>query len=57
MNFKTGHVSNVYVAKTYTSDGKCIDEKYGMNLLTDYGFQQYFGVDGTPTFPKNLYVG
>ena len=57
MNMRTGHVSNVYVAKTYTSDGVCIDEKYGMNLLTDYGFQQFFGVDGTPTFPKKLYVG
>lgn len=57
MNMKTGHVSNVYVAKTYTSDGICIDEKYGMNLLTDYGFQQFFGVDGTPSFPKKLYVG
>ena len=57
MNTKLSHVSNVYVAKTYTSDGVCIDEKYGMNLLTDYGFQQFYGVDGSPTFPKNLYVG
>jgi hypothetical protein len=47
----------VYVLKTYTPDGTVTDEKYGMNLLTDYGFTQYFGVDGTPSFPTNIYVG
>lgn len=57
MNLKSNHVSNVYVLKTYTPDGTVTDEKYGMNLLTDYGFTQYFGVDGTPSFPTNIYVG
>ena len=57
MNMKYDHVSNVYVAKTYTSDNVCTGEYYGMNLLTDYGFSQFFGVDGTPAFPTQLYVG
>lgn len=62
MNMKSGHLSNVYVAKTYNEQGECTCERYGMNLMTDFGFQQYYGTDDDSgsshvDFPTNLYVG
>lgn len=59
MDMKSGHVSNVYVARTYDTDGNCTGEAYGMNLMTDYGFQQFYGQDDSVsvTFPTKLYVG
>lgn len=57
MSSVSGHVSNVYVAKTYTFDGVLTDTKYGMNLLTDYGFSLFFANDSNVNFPTKLYVG
>lgn len=59
-NFMRKHgkpsISNLYVIQRVDLDGNVIDEKYGMNLMTDYGLTTFFG-NGLPAFPKNLYVG
>lgn len=47
--------SNIYVFKEVDSNGNILDEKYGMNMLTDYGMQQFFSNQNT--FPSNLYAG
>ena len=51
----SGGLSNLYVIKLLDDDGNLIDEKYGMNLFTDYGIQKFL-VDGT-SFPNSLYIG
>ena len=56
MNINTGHVSNVYVARLYSPNGD-VKEYYGMNLLTDFGFNQFFNTDSTRDFASNLFVG
>ena len=56
MNMNTGHVSNVYVARLYSPNGD-VKEYYGMNLLTDLGFKQFFDTDSNVSFASNLYVG
>ena len=56
MNMNTGHVSNVYVARLYSPNGD-VKEYYGMNLLTDLGFKQFFDTDNNINFASNLYVG
>lgn len=56
MNMNTGHVSNVYVARLYSPNGD-VKEYYGMNLLTDLGFNQFFNTDSTISFADKLYVG
>lgn len=56
MNINTGHVSNVYVARLYSPNGD-VKEYYGMNLLTDLGFKQFFDTDSSISFASNLYVG
>ena len=48
-------ISNVYVLQTIDRDGNITDEKYGMNLMTDYGMTHYFV--NTESFPTNIYIG
>lgn len=56
-HFKQG-ISNLYVFTSTDSDGNVIDEKYGMNLMTDYGFKKIFtdnaSFDGSSV---TVYVG
>lgn len=53
--FATGF-GNIYVARTFDRDGNQTSETYGMNMLTEYGFNQYFTRTDT-SFPKYLYIG
>jgi len=59
-NFKQKHrgtsISNMYVIQAIDRDGNVVDEKYGMNLMTNYGMTQYF-VTASSAFPTNLYIG
>lgn len=48
-------ISNLYVLRTIDKTGNVTSEKYGMNLMTDYGMTRYF-IDNV-TFPKNVYIG
>lgn len=50
-----GGLSNLYLIKRIDSDGNVTGEFYGMNMMTDYGMEQYFIQNAT--FPTNLYVG
>lgn len=52
-------ISNIYVFTLTDHDGKIIDEKYGMNLMTNYGFNQIYSVGTTFTASNTvkLYVG
>lgn len=52
---KTSTISNLYVLQTVDRDGNVLDEKYGMNLFTNYGMSQYFV--SKANFPTNLYIG
>lgn len=54
---KHNHIgfSNLYVLQTVDRDDNVIDEKYGMNLMTDYGMEQYFGTSAG--FPTTIYIG
>ena len=54
MRGKSG-ISNLYVIQKKDLDGNVIEEKYGMNLMTDYGMSQYL-VSNT-NFPTNVYIG
>lgn len=47
--------SNLYVIERVDSEGNVLETKFGENVLTDYGFQQYFV--SKAAFPKNVYVG
>jgi len=47
--------SNLYVARRIDRNGNVIDEKYGMNLMTDYGMKQFFTLE--QNFPTSFYVG
>lgn len=49
--------SNIYVFRLVDENGNIVDEKFGMNLMTDYGMTQYFTVSGTDWSSVNLYVG
>lgn len=53
--FQNHGISNIYVLQTIDQNGKVTDEKYGMNLMTDYGMSQYFV--SRQAFPTNLYIG
>ena len=59
-NFKKAHdkqtISNIYVIQRKDSEGNVLEEKYGMNLMTHYGMQQFFS-NNLPAFPTKLYVG
>ena len=48
-------ISNVYVLQTIDKDGNVTDEKYGMNLMTDYGMSKYFV--SRNSMPTNIYIG
>lgn len=52
-------VSNVYVFTSIDRDGNIIDEKYGMNLMTNYGFASIYKSKKTFAASDNvkLYVG
>lgn len=52
---KTSTLSNMYVLQTVDKDGNVLDEKYGMNIFTNYGMSQYFV--SKANFPTNLYIG
>jgi len=49
--------SNIYVARLVDEEGNVVDEKYGMNLLTDYGLTQYFTASTSEFSSNNFYVG
>ena len=53
--FQNHGISNIYVLQTIDQNGKVTDEKYGMNLMTDYGMSQYFV--SRQAFPTKLYIG
>lgn len=53
----SGGLSNIYVIQKQDINGNVIDEFYGMNLMTDYGMEQYFVNTNKPAFPKSLYIG
>ena len=59
-NFMRKHgnapLSNLYVIQRKDRDGNVLEEKYGMNLVTDYGITTYFA-SMYNWFPQNLYVG
>ena len=48
-------MSNIYVAQLFDLDGNLVDEKYGMNVMTDYGMNKMF--TDHATFPTNVYIG
>ena len=49
-----GGFSNLYLFRK-SVNGVTTGEAYGMNQMTDYGFEQFFS--NKTTFPTNLYVG
>ena len=48
-------ISNLYVFTSVDSGGNIIEEKYGCNLLTDYGFTRWMTT--TDAFPNTIYNG
>lgn len=61
-NMKGTHpgISNLYVFTSIDKDGNVVDEKYGMNLITNYGFQRLYTDNSATSFDGgslNLYVG
>ena len=50
----SGGFSNIYVLRT-SINGVPNREYYGMNVMTNYGFEKFFR--DKSTFPTNLYVG
>lgn len=46
---------NIYVIKRYDKDKNLLDVKFCKNLMTDYGFEQFFMNESD--FPTNMYVG
>ena len=48
-------ISNLYVLQKIDKDGNVTGEYYGMNMMTDYGMNQYFLQNAT--FPTNIYIG
>lgn len=59
MSHKRPGPSNVYVFTVVDKDGNIVDEKYGMNLMTNHGFQSIYA-DGATFAPSNsvkLYTG
>ena len=60
-NFGKFHpgVSNIYVFTSVDKDGNITDEKYGMNLMTDYGFATIYknGTSFAASDSVKLYVG
>lgn len=59
-NFKQHHpgISSIYVFTSVDKEGNLVDEKYGMNLMTDYGFKRiYQQNDKFDASSVRLYVG
>lgn len=56
-NLKDKHagIGNIYVARTVDKNGKTVDVKFGKNMMTDYGMQQFFITKNN--FPNKLYIG
>lgn len=52
-NIPTG-VHNLYLIQSVDKDGNITDEKYGMNLMTNYGFTQYYNT--TASRNDNFYI-
>ena len=55
MKNKFASISNLYVLQTVDRDGNVTCERYGLNIMTNYGMTQYFTSNGT--FPTNVYIG
>ena len=53
--FKHNGISNLYVLTLTDKDGNIVDEKYGSNLLTDYGISQWLTT--STNFPTTIYIG
>lgn len=57
-NFRRRHpehgLSNVYVIRRI-KDGEVLEELYGMNVFTSYGFGRF--INDNISFPTNLYIG
>ena len=61
-NIKGTHpgISNLYVFTSVDKNGNIVDEKYGMNLITNNGFQKMYAENDATSFDGgslNLYVG
>ena len=61
---KRSGISNVYVFSAVDRDGNIVDEKYGMNLMTNNGFLEIYGQSRIPFNARDtsgdtvrLYVG
>lgn len=52
---KHAGIGNIYVARTVDKNGKTVDVKFGKNMMTDYGMQQFFITKNN--FPNKLYIG
>ena len=50
-------LSNLYLLRSIDENGNVVDEKYGMNLMTNYGFESYFSGGATASFPTKIYFG
>lgn len=48
-------MGNIYVAKVVDKNGNIKDVKFGKNMMTDYGMQQYFIEN--KSYPTYLYIG
>jgi hypothetical protein len=59
MSKKRDGVSNVYVFTAIDKDGKIVDEKYGMNLMTNTGFRSVYAEGAAFAASDNLklYIG
>ena len=51
----SGGLSNLYVARTIDRDGNVTSETYGMNTMTDLGFEKFF--TNEDSFPRKLFIG
>ena len=52
-----GGFGNLYLARTIDRDGNVTSETYGMNMMTEYGMNLYFGDNSKPDWPNYLYIG
>jgi hypothetical protein len=48
-------LSNLYLLQTIDPDGNVVDEAYGMNMMTNHGFFQYFQQE--VSWPHYVYLG
>jgi len=52
-----GGFGNLYLARTIDRNGNVTSETYGMNMMTEYGMNQYFANSSKPDWPNYLYIG